>query len=117
LIVRLNICWALCEPVAQLSNAPTVNEKLPAVVGFPVIRPFELRFNPGGSTPDKRLKLIGVCPPDVSSWLLYTCPAVPELSVEGEVIFSDAHCIGIVKSISAFCAPDEQLSVALTLKA
>jgi hypothetical protein len=59
---------------------------LPPVVGVPEIRPDEPRLNPGGSEPDRRLKVTAPCPPEASTGEEYACPTVPEESGEAEVM-------------------------------
>ena len=59
------------------SVAVTVKLKLPAVVGVPVMIPFEFRVNPAGSWPATTTQVYGVVPPLADRPVEYAVPTAP----------------------------------------
>jgi hypothetical protein len=64
-IVSENDLSAVCAPCEQLSVARTVKLNDPSDVGFPDMSPVGLSNKPGGSDPERRLRVTGDSPPEV----------------------------------------------------
>ena len=81
-ILKLAVVLCAGEP---LSLTFTVNEKVPAVVGVPLICPPLLNVNPAGKAPELIAQLYGVVPPVAPKLAVYGAVKVPGGSAVTEI--------------------------------